>query len=261
MFNPLDMLQAQNGAGMQSVAQQFGLTPEQTRRAMEALMPAFALGMQRSPPPDPTGLSQFFGMAGARPAASLSASPAETMLGQMFGSPALTQAILQQASSASGVGSQVLRQMLPVMAGAVVASIVHMLLNQQAPEKVAPAAAPSPFAAQPVWAEMMKAFLPAEAAPEKPNPQAARPPVAKPAPEPAGTGMFQQMLKTGAEVQEQNVKAMQGLFESFWTEADPSKARSSKAEAPSDPAAAPAAPVTDVAYGSQKPRKGRTPMR
>ena len=34
--------------------------------------------------------------------------------------------------------------------------------------------------------------------------------------------MFQQMLRTGAEVQEQNVKAMQGIFEAFWT--DPTKA-------------------------------------
>ncbi|MCJ2109762.1 DUF937 domain-containing protein [Methylobacterium sp. E-025] len=262
MFNPLDMLQAQNGAGMQSVAQQFGLTPEQTRRAMEALMPAFALGLQRSAVPDPTGLSQIFGLAGARPAASPAPSPAETMLGQMFGSPALTQAILQQASSASGVGSQVLRQMLPMMAGAVVASIVHMLLNQQAPEaKAAPAPAPSPFAVAPGWAEMMKAFVPAQAAPEAQK-QAARPPVSKPqvskpAPKPepdAAGGMFQQMLKTGAEVQEQNVKAMQGLFEAFWAEADPAKAAAAKPSGTTpnaDPASEP-----DASHRSRKGRPG-----
>ena len=259
MFNPLDMLQAQNGAGMQNVAQQFGLTPEQTRRAMEALMPAFALGLQRSAMPDPTGLSQMFGMGGARPAAS----PAESMLGQMFGSPALTQAILQQASSASGVGSQVLRQMLPMMAGAVVASIVHMLLNQQAPEaKAAPAPAPSPFAVAPGWAEMMKAFVPAQEAtkpqPAKPQPakpQPTMPQPARPAPKPeadATPGMFEQMLKTGAEVQEQNVRAMQGLFEAFWTEADPAKAGAAKT------GAAPRAPhAPESPDPSHRPRKGR----
>ena len=255
MFNPLDMLQGQNGAGMQSVAQQFGLTPEQTRRAMEALMPAFALGLQRSAVPDPTGLSQMFGMGGARPAAS----PAESMLGQMFGSPALTQAILQQASSASGVGSQVLRQMLPMMAGAVVASIVHMLLNQQAPEaKAAPAPAPSPFAVAPGWAEMMKAFVPAQ---EPPKPQAAkpqvsRPQVSKPAPQAdAAHGMFEQMLKTGAEVQEQNVRAMQGLFEAFWTETDPAKAGTSAPAKDGPDTKAPHAPESPE--GSLRPRKGR----
>ena len=251
MFNPLDMLQGQNGAGMQSLAQQFGLTPEQTRRALEALMPAFALGLQRSAVPDPTGLSQMFGMAGTRPAAS-PASPAESMLGQLFGSPALTQAILQQASSASGVGSQVLRQMLPMMAGAVVASIVHMLLNQQAPEtKAAPAAAPSPFAMAPGWAEMMKAFAPAQDAPQPARPQAARP--APKAEADAPPGMFEQMLKTGAEVQEQNVRAMQGLFDAFWTEAD----RAGTGAAATGGAAGKAPRAGESPEASHRARKGR----
>lgn len=245
MFNPLDMLQAQNGAGMQAVAQQFGLTPEQTRRALDALMPAFALGMQRGPVGDPTALSQFFGMAGGRPAPN----PAETMLGQMFGSPALTQAILQQASSASGVGSQVLRQMLPAMAGAVVASIVHMLLNQQAPEpaRPAPPSASSPSPVAPVWTEMMRAFLPAEAPPqpEKPKPQAAD----------ATGGMFRHMLKAGAEVQEQNVKAMQGLFEAFWTEADAGGETRAGKTGPEPHSGTP------PPEGPHRPRKGRSSTR
>ena len=29
---------------------------------------------------------------------------------------------------------------------------------------------------------------------------------------------LQQMLQTGAEVQQQNVRAMQGLFDAFWSE-------------------------------------------
>ncbi|WP_375454789.1 DUF937 domain-containing protein [uncultured Methylobacterium sp.] len=251
MFNPLDMLQAQNGAGMQTVAQQFGLTPEQTRRALEALMPAFALGMQRGPAGDPTGLSQLFGMAGGRTAPN----PAETMLGQMFGSPALTQAILQQASSASGVGSQVLRQMLPAMAGAVVASIVHMLLNQQAPEpaRAAPPPASTPPPTAPVWAEMMRAFLPAEAAaqPVKPQPQAAGPD--------ATGGMFRHMLKAGAEVQEQNVKAMQGLFEAFWTETDAGRETRAGATGP-EPHAGTDLPESPPG-GPHRPRKGRPSTR
>ena len=48
----------------------------------------------------------------------------------LTGLPLLAQAVIQQASAASGVGSQVVRQMLPLMAGLVVASIVHMMLNQ-----------------------------------------------------------------------------------------------------------------------------------
>ncbi|GJE60943.1 DUF937 domain-containing protein [Methylobacterium trifolii] len=232
MFNPIDMLQMPGGAGMQTMGQQFGITPEQTRKAMEALLPVFAIGLQRKAPDDPTGLAN------------------------LFGSPMLTQAILHQASSASGVGSQVLRQMLPMMAGAVVASVVHMLLNQpEAARAPAPAPAASPFPVNPVWADMLKAFMPPnEAAPQRPKPapapqvRAGTKPAEKDSAD-AGRDMLQQMLKTGAEVQEQNVKAIQGLFDAFWSEA-------------SKPSAPP--PVAPSAAGSPeepapKPRRGRAP--
>ena len=236
MFNPIEMLQAQGGVGMQTMAQQFGLSPEQTRRALEALLPAFAIGMQRNTPADPTGLSQ------------------------LFGSPMLTQAVLQQAAMTSGVGAQVLRQMLPAMAGAVVASIVHMLLNPPPPvEPAQPAAGAFPFS--PAWVEMMKLFLPPEA------PQAAKPGAAgRSAPagqarpktqatEPqanAGREMLQQLLKTGAEVQEQNVKAMQGLFDAFWTEAGKESGRDAD-KAAEIPAAGQDA-VSPEARGERKSR-------
>ena len=156
MFNPLDMLQGPGAAGMQGVAQQFGLSPEQTRRALEALLPAFAIGLQRLGPNDPTGFAN------------------------LFGQPMLTQAVLQQASMASGVGAQVLRQMLPMMAGAVVASIVHMLLNPPANPSAAsePAQPPQPAAGFPInqaWIEMMKAFLPPAETPPTQAAQPARP--------------------------------------------------------------------------------------
>jgi hypothetical protein len=241
MFNPIDMLQGPGAAGMQGMAQQFGLSPEQTRRALEALLPAFAIGLQRVTPNDPTGFSSI------------------------FGSPMLTQAVLQQASMASGVGAQVLRQMLPMMAGAVVASIVHMLLNPPAnPSAASEPAQPQAAAGFPVnqaWLEMMKAFLPSG---EAPRPQAAQP--ARPAPrggrtearplggeaadpQAVGQDLLQQLLRTGAEVQQQNVRAMQGLFDAFWSEGG---------------RAAPAAGTTGAAAKPEAPparSTGRTPPR
>ncbi|WP_287069472.1 DUF937 domain-containing protein, partial [Methylobacterium sp.] len=141
MFNPFEMLLAQ-GAGAQAaqgLGQPFGLSPEQTRRAVEALLPAFALGLQRNPGGDPAALMR------------------------LFSSPVMNQAVLQQAAAASGVGTQALRQMLPAMAGMVVASLVHVMLNP--PPAAAPARPepepPDAFAAgSAAWAEMMKAFLP-----------------------------------------------------------------------------------------------------
>lgn len=248
MFNPIDMLQMPGGPGMQTMAQQFGLSPDQTRRAMEALMPVFAIGLQRKTPEDPTGLTQ------------------------LFGSPMLTQAVLQQAANSSGVGSQVLRQMLPMIAGAVVASVVHMLLNQPEAARAAPAPAPAanPFPMNAAWTEMMKAFMP-EAEQAKPTvPERARP-VPPPAPraktaDPAGaeaakagseggSEMLQQMFRTGAEGLEQNVKAMQGLFDAFWPEQGQGTAQKAPDGAKPVPPMAekPAAPAS----AASKPRKGR----
>ncbi|RVD09042.1 DUF937 domain-containing protein, partial [Mesorhizobium sp. M2A.F.Ca.ET.029.05.1.1] len=40
--------QAQNGAGMQALAQQYGLSMQQTQAAVQALLPAFSQGLQRN---------------------------------------------------------------------------------------------------------------------------------------------------------------------------------------------------------------------
>ncbi|MDP4023640.1 DUF937 domain-containing protein [Methylobacterium sp. NEAU 140] len=255
MFNPIDMMQVQGGAGTQAMAQQFGLTVEQTQRAMEALMPALTLGLQRGAGLDPIGFARMF-MA---PDTARSTAPQGLdALGQMFGSAQLMQAVLQQASAASGVGSQVLRQMLPMMAGAVVASIVHVMLNQpQAEPARQPAAppAPAPFPFAPLWADMARAFLP-PSEPQATKPAATRPP--QPAPRTAqqppqidapetGSDVLQQMFRTGAEVQEQNIKAMQELFEAFWPKAQP------QAETPPAPAAPP--PPADAAPQAPPPER------
>ncbi|SFM11131.1 DUF937 domain-containing protein [Methylobacterium pseudosasicola] len=237
MFNPLEMFQAQGEAGIQAMAQQFGLTPEQTARAFEALMPALTLGLQRGAGLDPNGFARMFGM----PDVARTAAPQGLeALTQMFGSAQLMQAVLRQASATSGVGAQVLRQMLPMMAGAVVASIVHVMLNQPQAEPVQAPPPPVPFPFGPVWGEMAKAFMP----------PAAPPPPPKPAPKSAGekageagSAMIEQMLRTGAEVQGNNIRAMQELFETFWP----------SSEKPGDPAAPKPQP------SPPKPRRGRAP--
>src|SRR4051812_13237702 len=84
--------------------------------------------------------------SGPRPEPAAGEAPF-AMPGGLFGSPMLAQAVIQQAAAASGVGSQVLRQMLPIMTGMLVASIVHMLLNQGAsdPAPRQPAESANPF--------------------------------------------------------------------------------------------------------------------
>ncbi|MGC5777696.1 DUF937 domain-containing protein [Methylobacterium sp. NFXW15] len=264
MFNPLDMVQVPGGPEMQAMARQFGLTVDQTQRAFEALMPALTLGLQRGAGLDPTGFARMF----TAPETARTAAPLGLdALGQMFGSAQLMQAVLQQASAASGVGSQVLRQMLPMMAGAVVASIVHVMLNQPQAEAARPAAAPSPASPLPfvaLWTDMARAFMtpqpsaPAAApapryTPPPPPPPRSRPQMEAPRPpqsENAGSDVISQMIRTGAEVQEQNLKAMQQLFEAFWPSAG------AKSSTPSGgPGATPShSPSTGSGPAPQEPR-------
>ena len=245
MFTPLDMVQAAGGPEMQAMARQFGLTVDQTQRAFEALMPALTLGLQRGAGLDPTGLARMF----TAPDMARAAAPQGLdALGQMFGSAQLMQAVLQQASAASGVQSQVLRQMLPMMAGAVVASIVHVVLNQvqtepaRQPAPVPASAASSALPFVGLWTDMARAFMPPPQAAAPPPPS--RPQVEAPPPPPsegAGSDVLRQMIRTGAEVQEQNLKAMQHLFEALWpgagksqppAAADPATPRPDRQETP-----------------------------
>ncbi|WP_375409546.1 DUF937 domain-containing protein [uncultured Methylobacterium sp.] len=234
MFNLFDILQAQGGAGLQGVGQQYGLSPEQTRKAMEALLPAFSLGLQRNALADPTGFGQLFGLVGTngagRPAPP---SQPELLVQQIFGSPHLSQAVIQQASAASGIATPIMRQMMPMVAGMVVAGIVHLMLNQNqaapAPPPQAPAAGPFGFAPTAAyWADMMKNWAaasvptapPDRAAPRRAAASLASQPSKGPGPAMSATApyeMVQQMFQAGVDAQQENVKAMQTLFDAFWT--------------------------------------------
>ncbi|MBB3901533.1 DUF937 domain-containing protein [Methylobacterium brachythecii] len=286
MFNLFDILQSQAGPGMQTIGQQFGLTPEQSRSAMNALMPAIAAGLQRSVVSDPMGFGRMLGMtspdAYRAPSSKPQASAQPDFLGQLFGSPMLSQAVLQQASSVSGIGQQALRQMLPVMAGMVVAGIVHVLVNQPPPAQSQPAA-PPPDPGYPVaafWTDWINQFAGGAALPPQAETKPSSPTREEPAPlkatvlpsEPANEkaakadGMeeapfeaFQQMFQTGVQVQEQNAKAMQDIFDAFWskpTETPPAESPASgpeKSEAGTGPTAS--APKVDDAGGKQSVRR------
>lgn len=262
MFNLFDILESQTGNGMQALGQQFGLSPDQSRRAMEALLPALTIGLQRNVASDPTGFGRLFGLVGAgTPGGGAPFQPAQPdqLLGQLFGSPLLSQAVLQQAAAVSGIATPALRQMLPAMAGMVVAGIVHVMINQ--PPPAAPAAPPprrppepepaNAFPAAAFWSDWIDGFI-AATKPEAPSPPAAKlkdvtpeptaaaaPPEARPgagegkAPAPdAPMESFQKLFETGIEVQEQNVKAMQEIFDSFWSNAGWDQTKGGEAAAP-----------------------------
>jgi hypothetical protein len=132
--------QAQNGAGMQALAQQYGLSMQQTQAAVQALLPAFSQGLQRNTA-DPYGMGAFMtAMASGQHAkyfedATRAFSPqgideGNGILGHLFGSKDLSRAVAAQAAQATGLSQQVLQQMLPAMASMMMGGLFNQTNNQ-----------------------------------------------------------------------------------------------------------------------------------
>lgn len=141
MASLYDMLaNAQGGQGMEMLARQFGLSQQQTQAAVEALLPAFSQGLKRNAS-DPYGIGAFVNaMATGQHAkyfddAQNAFSPqgmaeGNGILGHLFGSKDLSRAVASQAAQATGVGQQVLQQMLPVIASMIMGGLFKQSTGQ-----------------------------------------------------------------------------------------------------------------------------------
>jgi hypothetical protein len=139
MMNLNDIIQAaQGGQGVANLASQFGLTPEQAQAAVQAMIPAFSTGLQKTAQ-DPSGLggllSQLTGGAHqgsfSDPSqAGAAAGVGGNVLGQIFGSPQVASQIGQQASQASGVCPQTIQQMMPIVASMLMGGLFHSMNSQ-----------------------------------------------------------------------------------------------------------------------------------
>jgi hypothetical protein len=120
------MMQAQHGEAMKAMSRQFGLDESQVSQAMEALMPAFSTGLKRN-----AGSAQDIGnfmqaLAGGQHAryfenltdafSPQGVSEGNGILGHLFGSKEVSRAVAQQAAQATGIGQEIFKQMLPVIA-------------------------------------------------------------------------------------------------------------------------------------------------
>ncbi|MGL5116614.1 MAG: DUF937 domain-containing protein [Beijerinckiaceae bacterium] len=127
MMNLFDMMtQAQGGNAMQNLARQYGLSPEQTQSAIESLLPAMSMGMQRQTE-SVDGLQNFMQMFGGGQYAGFHDADGDgipdnavpqgnDVLGALFGSKDMSRAVAAQASAVSGVSDTILKQMMPVIA-------------------------------------------------------------------------------------------------------------------------------------------------
>ena len=111
---------------LEALGRQFGLTPQQTQAAFEALAPVVAAGVRRNTSSD-GGLANLIGaLAGGGHARyaddpSVLATPeavedGNAILGHVFGSKDVSRAVAQQASVQSGLDPALLRKMLPMLA-------------------------------------------------------------------------------------------------------------------------------------------------
>lgn len=141
MLSLFDMIsQAQGGRGMELLARQFNLSQQQVQLAVEALLPAFSQGLKRNAS-DPYGLGSFMAaLASGNHAkyfddAAKAFSPqgvdeGNGILGHLFGSKELSRAVAAQAAQATGVGQQILQQMLPVIASMVMGGLFKQSTGQ-----------------------------------------------------------------------------------------------------------------------------------
>ena len=138
-MNLNDIMQAaQGGQGINNIAAQFGLTPEQAQAAVQAAMPAFSQGLQRLGQ-DPSALGGILGHIVDDVHQGSFADPSQTgaaagaggnVLGQIFGSPQITSQITQRVSQASGVSPQVVQDMMPVIASILMGGLSHSMNSQ-----------------------------------------------------------------------------------------------------------------------------------
>lgn len=127
MIPLIDMItKAQGGQGIDLLARQFGLSPDQAMKAVDALMPAFSQGLRRNAA-DPMGMGAllqafaggaykpFFDNAAAA-FAPVGRSAGDDLVGRLFGSNDVVRAVAAHAARATGLAQETLREMMAPLA-------------------------------------------------------------------------------------------------------------------------------------------------
>ena len=230
MVNLYDILQsAQGGQAMDNLAKQFGLTAAQTQEAIEALLPAFSMGLKRQAS-EPDAAANLFAMMGGQPFAPAFDNPFEAFtpqakqqgndaLGALFGSKDVSRAVADQAAALSGIGPQILKAMLPVIASILMGGL-------------AKSASANPQL-QDIFGQMLGGAMPGGATSNpqvQPNPngggllgailgsllqQGAQQSGQGTRTTTQGTDILGQMFDTGRKVQQTQIDTLQSIFDAF----------------------------------------------
>lgn len=115
-----------NSGGIDAIAGQLGISPDQARSGAGALLPAILGGFKQNAQGQAGGLEGLVGMLGGLGGGGLfdnvvSSEPTDVnrgndILGQIFGSKDVSRAVASDASAQSGLDASTLRRMLPLLA-------------------------------------------------------------------------------------------------------------------------------------------------
>ncbi len=114
---------------LSEIGRQFGLDEAQTRAAVEALTPVVAAGMRRNGP-SAGGLEDIIRsmtQGGAPEETEAATSQGNDILGQIFGSKEVSRGVANELSATSGIGSSILKKMLPIIASIVMAQVAKQM--------------------------------------------------------------------------------------------------------------------------------------
>ena len=111
------------------IGRQFGLTPEQTQAAFDQLAPVVAAGMQRNGSAGGLG-GIIASMTKSQPSSTDALTKhGNDVLGEVFGSKEVSRGVADHVSQSTGIGSAVLKKMLPIIASMVMAQIARSMTS------------------------------------------------------------------------------------------------------------------------------------
>jgi len=192
------LTEAQDGNAMEMLGSEFGLSPRQTEAAVTALLPAISAGLKQATA-TPQGLGNLFAVMGYQQDlhamydspevafAQEGRTAGNDVLSAIFGSPEVSRAVVDQAQRFSGVGSSILKKMLPVIAG----MLISGLMGARSGRAAAPQG-PSPSSGAggdlgDILGQIFGRAMP-EPSGESPNPRQAPAPSREPMPIPTDPG-------------------------------------------------------------------------
>lgn len=220
------MREAQQSAFGAMMQKEFGLSADQQAKAVEAMMPAFWLGMRKNAG-DPFGVAAFWQALGSGPYRSYFDNPfaamtpkamadGNGMLEKLFGSPEIARAVSLQVEAATGIAQDVVRRMMPVVANMMMGGLQRQTEAVQNPflrfmQDMTAASQPKP--AKPrepdlPFVTLMNAFLGKAPEPEAP---------AEPEPDAPMTNeeVIDRLFDANRSMQDTYWKSMERIFDQF----------------------------------------------